>query len=90
LVLELGVKNSTRPEPYFSESELRQMDAGVAFFGGVEEDGLADIMGPQNGDGVTLIRHASIRTRAIEAVSAAPCSRPHAAGDPLRGPRRSE
>src|SRR5256885_15585939 len=50
-------------EPYFSEAELRhEIDAGVAFFGAVEDNVLVGVMGLQHVGDVTLIRHAYTRT----------------------------
>lgn len=50
-------------EPYLSEAELRrEIDAGVAFFGAFEDGHLAGMMGLQDVDDVTLIRHAYTRT----------------------------
>jgi len=50
-------------EPYMSKVELReQMDERVVFWG-LEQDGqLAGVMGIQDVQGVTLIRHAYVRT----------------------------
>lgn len=50
-------------EPYLSEAELRhEIDEGVAFFGALEDGNLAGVMGLQDVDDVTLIRHAYTRT----------------------------
>ncbi|MBN1889985.1 MAG: GNAT family N-acetyltransferase [Thermoflexales bacterium] len=51
-------------EPYMPRDELRhEIDAGVAFWG-YEEDGyLLGMMGIQDVQDVTLIRHAYVRTR---------------------------
>ncbi|MBN2022397.1 MAG: GNAT family N-acetyltransferase [Pirellulales bacterium] len=50
-------------EPYMPRDELRrEIDAGVAFWGWEERDGqLVGVMGIQDVDDVTLIRHAYVR-----------------------------
>ncbi|MHB8780223.1 MAG: GNAT family N-acetyltransferase [Candidatus Geothermincolia bacterium] len=50
-------------EPYFSRRELSEASmAGVAFWGYEEEGELIGVMGIQPLSGVTLIRHAYVRT----------------------------
>ena len=50
-------------EPYMPKDELRhEMDAGVVFWGYEEEGELVGVMGIQNVQDVTLIRHAYVRT----------------------------
>ena len=50
-------------EPYMSKVYLRhEMDAGVAFWGYEEDGELAGVMGIQDVQDVTLIRHAYVRT----------------------------
>src|SRR5580704_1620491 len=50
-------------EPYMSREELRrQIDAGVVFWGYEESGTLAAVMGIQQVQDVTLIRHAYVRT----------------------------
>jgi GNAT superfamily N-acetyltransferase len=50
-------------EPYMSREKLQhEIDAGVAFWGYVDEGGLAGVMGLQDVQDVTLIRHAYVRT----------------------------
>lgn len=50
-------------EPYMAESELRhEMNEGVVFWGYEEGGQLAGVMGLQNVQDVTLIRHAYVRT----------------------------
>jgi GNAT superfamily N-acetyltransferase len=50
-------------EPYMSREKLRhEIDAGVAFWGYEEEGKLAGVMGIQEVQDVTLIRHAYVRT----------------------------
>ncbi|HNQ57904.1 MAG TPA: GNAT family N-acetyltransferase [Candidatus Desulfobacillus denitrificans] len=52
-------------EPYMSESELRgEVVAGVRFFGWFEDGALLGVMGIQDVQDVTLIRHAYVATRA--------------------------
>ena len=52
-------------EPYMSESELRgEIAAGVRFFGWFEDGELVGVMGIQDVQDVTLIRHAYVATRA--------------------------
>ena len=49
-------------EPYMSTSELQhEMDTGVKFWGYVEVEQLVGVMGVQQVQDVTLIRHAYIR-----------------------------
>jgi GNAT superfamily N-acetyltransferase len=50
-------------EPYMSRSELRhEMDAGVVFWGYEEDGSLVGVMGVQDVQEMTLIRHAYVRT----------------------------
>lgn len=50
-------------EPYMSKSELRrEINNGVVFWGYEEEGRLEGVMGIQDVQGVTLIRHAYVRT----------------------------
>ncbi len=50
-------------EPYMPREELREeMSAGVAFLGYEEDGELAGVMGIQDVQDVTLIRHAYVRT----------------------------
>ena len=50
-------------EPYMPREELREeISAGVAFLGYEEEGKLAGVMGTQDVQDVTLIRHAYVRT----------------------------
>jgi N-acetylglutamate synthase-like GNAT family acetyltransferase len=50
-------------EPYMSEDELQhELEAGVVFWGYEEDGELAGVMGLQQVQGVTLIRHAYVRT----------------------------
>ena len=50
-------------EPYMSRDKLRhEIDAGVAFSGFEEDGALAGVMGIQQVQDVTLIRHAYVRT----------------------------
>jgi len=50
-------------EPYMSSEELRrQIDEGVVFWGYEEAGTLAGVMGIQQVQDVTLIRHAYVRT----------------------------
>lgn len=50
-------------EPYMSREHLRhELDAGVVFWGHEEEGRLAGVMGIQDVQDVTLIRHAYVRT----------------------------
>jgi GNAT superfamily N-acetyltransferase len=52
-------------EPYMSEAELRgEIAAGVRFFGWFEDGELLGVMGIQDVQDVTLIRHAYVATRA--------------------------
>jgi N-acetylglutamate synthase-like GNAT family acetyltransferase len=50
-------------EPYMSRDELRhEMDEGVVFWGYEEDGELIGVMGIQDVQDVTLIRHAYVRT----------------------------
>jgi GNAT superfamily N-acetyltransferase len=50
-------------EPYMSKDELRaEIESGVTFWGCEENGTLAGVMGIQERDDVTLIRHAYVRT----------------------------
>ena len=50
-------------EPYMSREELRhEIDEGVAFWGYEEDGKLKGVMGIQDEQDVTLIRHAYVRT----------------------------
>ncbi len=50
-------------EPYMPREELAgEIAAGVAFYGRDDGDGLAGVMGIQDVQDVTLIRHAYVRT----------------------------
>ena len=50
-------------DPYMSREELRrEIEEGVAFSGYEENGALAAVMGLQDVDGVTLIRHAYVRS----------------------------
>jgi len=50
-------------EPYMSKAELRrEMDEGVVFWGYEEDGELVGVMGIQQVQDVTLIRHAYVRT----------------------------
>ena len=50
-------------EPYTSEEELRhEIDDGVVFWGYDEDGELIGVMGIQDVQDVTLIRHAYVRT----------------------------
>lgn len=50
-------------EPYMSSDQLRrEIDAGVEFWGFEEDGELVGVMGIQNVQDVTLIRHAYVRT----------------------------
>ena len=50
-------------EPHMSEEELRhEMEEGVTFWGYEEEGNLVGVMGTQQVEDVTLIRHAYVRT----------------------------
>ena len=52
-------------EPYMSEAELRaEIAAGVRFFGWFEDGELLGVMGIQDVQDMTLIRHAYVATRA--------------------------
>ena len=51
-------------EPYMPEEELRgEIAAGVRFFGWFEDGALLGVMGIQDVQDVTLIRHAYVATR---------------------------
>ena len=50
-------------EPYMSRDELRaEMEDGVSFWGYEEDQALTGVMGIQQVEDVTLIRHAYVRT----------------------------
>src|ERR1035438_10428132 len=50
-------------EPYMSKNELQnEIDEGVAFWGYEENGSLVGVMGLQQVQDVTLIRHAYVRT----------------------------
>jgi len=50
-------------EPYMSKEHLRhEMDAGIVFWGYEEKGELLGVMGNQDVQDVTLIRHAYVRT----------------------------
>jgi GNAT superfamily N-acetyltransferase len=50
-------------DPYMSEEELRrEIDDGVMFWGHEEDGELVGVMGVQDVEDVTLIRHAYVRT----------------------------
>jgi N-acetylglutamate synthase-like GNAT family acetyltransferase len=50
-------------EPYLSREYLRhEIDSGVAFWGSEEQRGLIGVMGIQDVQDVTLVRHAYVRT----------------------------
>lgn len=50
-------------EPYMPREELRhEMESGVSFWGYVEDGELVGVMGIQDVQDVTLIRHAYVRT----------------------------
>jgi L-amino acid N-acyltransferase YncA len=50
-------------EPYMSEDELRhEIDEGVTFWVYIENGELLGVMGMQDIDDVTLMRHAYVRT----------------------------
>jgi ribosomal protein S18 acetylase RimI-like enzyme len=51
-------------EPYMSESELKhEMEEGVVFYGSEEDGELLGVMGIQEVQDVSLIRHAYVRTK---------------------------
>jgi len=51
-------------EPYMSSEELkREINAGIVFYGWVEDDVLLGVMGIQSVKDVTLIRHAYVLTK---------------------------
>ena len=51
-------------EPYMPREELqREIDDGIVFFGYKDDDELLGVMGIQDKQDVTLIRHAYVRTR---------------------------
>jgi GNAT superfamily N-acetyltransferase len=57
------IPNDRWKEPYMSKEELQcQIDEGVAFWGYEENGSLLGVMGFQPIQGVTLIRHAYVRT----------------------------
>lgn len=57
------IPDDCRKEPYMSREYLRhEMDAGVAFWGYEESGELLAVMGIQDVQDVTLIRHAYVRT----------------------------
>ena len=57
------IPESCWTEPYMSRTELRQeIEAGVVFWGFEENGTLAGVMGIQQVQDVTLIRHAYVRT----------------------------
>ena len=50
-------------EPYMSREALQhEIDAGVRFWGYADEDDLVGVMGIQDVQDVTLVRHAYVRT----------------------------
>jgi len=50
-------------EPYMSQEKLQhEIDAGVVFWGFAEDGAIAGVMGIQDVQDVTLIRHAYVRT----------------------------
>jgi N-acetylglutamate synthase-like GNAT family acetyltransferase len=50
-------------EPYMSKDELRhEIDEGVTFWGYIEKGELLGVMGMQDVEDVTLMRHAYVRT----------------------------
>jgi len=50
-------------EPYMSAEELeKEIEAGVRFYGWVEDDALLGVMGIQSVKDTTLIRHSYVRT----------------------------
>src|SRR4030042_4598266 len=51
-------------EPYMSREQLKQeIDAGVSFWGFEEDGALIGVMGMQDREDVTLIRHSYVRSR---------------------------
>ena len=51
-------------DPYMPRTELqREIDDGIVFFGYKDDDELLGVMGIQDKQDVTLIRHAYVRTR---------------------------
>jgi len=57
------IPNDRWREPYMSMNELQhEIDEGVAFWGYEENGSLAGVMGLQQVQDVTLIRHAYVRT----------------------------
>ena len=51
-------------EPYMSTGELKEeIEAGIRFFGGVEDDHLLGVVGIQPIKDTTLIRHAYVLTK---------------------------
>jgi len=58
------IPNDRWKEPYMPAEELREaIEAGVSFFGWVEDDHLLGVMGTQAIKGTTLIRHAYVLTK---------------------------
>ena len=50
-------------DPYMTKEELQhELDDGIIFYGYEENGGLTGVMGIQHVKGVTLIRHAYVRT----------------------------
>ena len=70
-----GVTPSDRyPVPYMPPDELRdEIAAGVRFWGRHGPEGLTGVMGIQDVDDVTLIRHAYVKPDRQGRVSAAGC-----------------
>jgi len=51
-------------EPYMSDEELkREIEAGVVFYGWVEDNALLGVMGVQSVKDTTLIRHSYVLTK---------------------------
>jgi GNAT superfamily N-acetyltransferase len=60
---EGGIPADLWTEPYMSRDELRaEREVGVTFWGYEEHEALKGVMGIQNVDEVTLIRHAYVRS----------------------------
>jgi N-acetylglutamate synthase-like GNAT family acetyltransferase len=58
------IPNDLWKEPYMSSEELkREINAGIVFYGLVENDTLLGVMGIQPVKDVTLIRHAYVLTK---------------------------
>jgi N-acetylglutamate synthase-like GNAT family acetyltransferase len=58
------IPNDLWKEPYMSSEELkREINAGIVFYGWVENDTLLGVMGIQPVKDVTLIRHAYVLTK---------------------------